>query len=91
MSEIIFVRINKCPFCGYLTDGVEAIDGTMTMPEPGSASICIRCGEISQFDKDLKLEKMNSSQIEKWQSTDPEDYLKALKAQAIIKEMASDC
>lgn len=47
---------NHCPYCNHLLDGISQVNGE-NLPEPGDASICIQCGNVSVFDDDLSLRK----------------------------------
>ena len=38
-----------CWSCGYPYDATSALDGTAAMPESGSWSICLACGEVAVF------------------------------------------
>ncbi len=49
---------NECPYCGYFTDRVGSLEANLT-PSKGDVSLCIRCGNISEFGEKLKLVKFN--------------------------------
>jgi hypothetical protein len=42
----------ECPNCGYKLDAVGNFEGD-SAPKPGDASMCINCGELLEFDKDM--------------------------------------
>lgn len=47
---------NLCPHCEYvstLTTGLY--EGAGHKPNPGDASLCIKCGKVSVFGEDLRL------------------------------------
>jgi len=51
------VKIPKstCPKCGYLLDTSTSVFDDCTVPKAGDVSLCLACGEISVFNKDLTL------------------------------------
>lgn len=45
-----------CLACGDVLQATsEVTTSKARMPEPGNLSICLRCGHVAIFDKDLKL------------------------------------
>lgn len=56
LSEPKRVKENQCPYCNHLMDAISQIDGD-SLPNPGDASICIKCINISIFDENLNLRK----------------------------------
>jgi hypothetical protein len=48
---------NTCPHCGYRTTKASLECGPVSSPTPGAVSLCLRCGEWSIFDQQLKLRK----------------------------------
>jgi len=72
---------SPCPYCGHLLELASGRPGTR--PVPGSLSVCIRCGEISQFDSDMKLQK---SDIEDWLKLDNTSLHTLLRLQRAVKE-----
>ncbi len=58
-----FVGKNICPYCLHKADSaVNENDETMK-PGPGDIVLCIRCGEVSEFDKKMKMMKFNVSRL----------------------------
>jgi len=72
---------NNCPYCGHLLELATGRPGTR--PTKGSFSVCIRCGEISQFDADMKLQK---SDINDWLELDSDNLQTLLRWQRVVKE-----
>lgn len=63
---------NRCPNCDSLIDGVRELssgeqDGT---PSPGDVSICAYCGEVLEFDKNLKSIKVTDQALSQLSSDD---------------------
>jgi ribosomal protein S27AE len=40
---------NICPHCGYSTDAVDSVKGTLNIPKDNDWSFCIKCGNWSVF------------------------------------------
>lgn len=49
---------NRCPYCGYFSDRATHLEEEVT-PEKGDLSFCINCGNVSKFDNNLNLVKIN--------------------------------
>jgi hypothetical protein len=45
---------SPCPGCGKKLDGATDWSGNAA-PSPGDVTVCIDCGEISEFEPDLSL------------------------------------
>lgn len=46
---------NHCPFCKRLTDAQTCVSEMDAEPKPNDLSLCAYCGELAQFDENLKL------------------------------------
>lgn len=56
-----FIEIpHKCPKCNEQMDGVTSISGIDDTPDENSISVCIKCGAILRFDKDLMPQLMSN-------------------------------
>jgi hypothetical protein len=69
MTDLISHRkaASPCPFCGKVMDCASNIEGKGA-PEPGDVSLCIYCGGVMIFDRELVGRK----------PTDPELFALAL-------------
>lgn len=47
---------DRCPKCGYDINAASSIRGDDILPDPKDYSICLNCGALLQFDKDLRLQ-----------------------------------
>lgn len=56
LGESQRTKENHCPYCNHKLDGVSQVNGD-SFPTPGDASVCICCGNVSVFDKNLSLRK----------------------------------
>ena len=52
------IRENKCLSCNHSMDGAASPEDENKMPEDGDISICIRCGHVAVFDKDLNFREL---------------------------------
>ena len=43
-----------CPTCGYKRSRVTCPYDSKSKPRPGDFAICLKCGEILVFDKDIR-------------------------------------
>lgn len=52
---------SACPSCGYPADAVTPTGGKSRGPRAGDFSVCLNCGEITVFNKDLtrRLAELN--------------------------------
>ena len=78
-------RTKYCPCinCGKELDS-HTNDGGGS-PRPGDISICIKCGMIMQYAKDLSFEKIIPEVLEKIKG-DKEQWDKIVRFQKIINE-----
>ena len=51
--------IMVCPVCSYEADCATDIDGSDARPKAGDLTICIQCGEILEYLKDLTPSKVS--------------------------------
>lgn len=55
---------NTCPHCGAKHDAVSKLKGSAVRePDPGSLSLCIKCGEFGMFDEAMKLRKLTDDEM----------------------------
>jgi len=53
-----------CGHCGKVLDGGSSARGQM--PKAGDLSLCIYCGNVNQFDADMKLSKLTEEQLDEY-------------------------
>lgn len=46
--------ICHCPTCGYVLDSATCVEGDHN-PKPGDVSVCLKCGEVLQFNESLAV------------------------------------
>jgi hypothetical protein len=58
-----FVKKCHCPYCSHSVDSaINEFDETV-LPVAGDITLCIKCGEVSEFDADMTLIKFNVSKL----------------------------
>ena len=53
MIDENIIPLDLCPCCGYSFDRASSLEPG-TKPQTGDISLCISCGGVLEFDKDLK-------------------------------------
>lgn len=65
----------KCPSCGEAQDALTSMIGD-GKPEPGSFTVCWKCGEICVLDEDRKRKPMSREDYEKLSEEERGNLLK---------------
>jgi hypothetical protein len=68
-----------CPTCGHKLDAATGLDHDHK-PSPGDLSVCIQCGEILEFDEEIKLILISEGTIEKLDLETMEDLVRTRDA-----------
>jgi hypothetical protein len=53
---------NHCLNCGKLIDGASGVD-TKAKPRPGYITVCIYCGHLMAFAKDLSMRALTEEEM----------------------------
>lgn len=56
-------RVSICPRCGHMLNATSD-PKDRGAPRPGDFSLCIECGEILRFDRQLRLKPVTPEMIE---------------------------
>lgn len=56
-----YVSLSECPYCSHKVDSAINEFGETVLPKVGDITLCIRCGEVSEFDSEMNLIKFNVS------------------------------
>lgn len=75
---------NHCPSCKELIDEVTSIRDN-SRPSPGGFSVCIKCGEILRFDRQLRSQVATKEDLEEVRKIDIQAFMMLIKAQKIIR------
>lgn len=76
------VPASRCPACGQINDMATSV-GADAKPEPGDATICIRCGHIAVFADDLALRNPSDEEIVRFAGD--ERLLAVQRARAMVE------
>ena len=74
----------KCGKCGELLDAATAFEGDHK-PRENDITICIKCGSISQFNKDFSLRPVTQEFLDKLEKDDEKTFLMLSRASGHIK------
>lgn len=58
---MIPVKSHTCPNCHYKMDAVSSMDNSETGPQEHDLSLCYKCGQILEFQKDLSVKAVDNS------------------------------
>lgn len=76
---------SHCGKCGHVLDAATAVDGGDYSPKENDLTVCVYCGEMHQFDADLKLHPLTEEQKVAIQEDAPETWEILSNAQAHIR------
>ena len=71
--------INKCPECNHKLDAAVCPKELDAKPSAGDLSMCFHCYTILQFNKKLKLKRIDIKKV----SNEDRDFLIRMKNEAI--------
>lgn len=71
-----------CSTCGYETDTSTSLTSNHR-PRPGDICLCLKCGEVGEFDDDLRVKKAT---LETMTALTPEQFTDISLAQKLIRE-----
>ena len=50
------LKADRCPGCGYKVDSANLLGSEDPVrPRPGDFSICLNCGQLNRYDRELNL------------------------------------
>jgi hypothetical protein len=79
------MKLQKCPNCLYEMDCSTGLRKEDSNPEPGSISICLKCGALCEFDQDMNLVPLTKDQLEEIKRTDPDAWRIIAASQSLIR------
>lgn len=82
MKTSVDVPPAMCPECGSVFDKASSM-AEKQKPSPGDFTICLHCGALNKFGKDMRL--VGSDLREALDYLSPMDVLRLLAAQAYIR------
>ena len=79
-----------CTNCGHLLDSTTGVTEDRDA-RPGDISVCAYCGQVSSFDKDLRLKKISDEEMAEMKVLAPETwFIIRMTVEAIRKRVAVD-
>lgn len=57
------LKPHQCPACGHEHNAATGAEPGNNVPDPGSVSICIRCGAISLFNDEMQLRAPTAEEL----------------------------
>jgi hypothetical protein len=63
---------SPCPSCGKIMDAATSCEGHV--PNPKSFTVCVECGQILQFDQDLRLVNADEADLMTLALEQPKDF-----------------
>lgn len=74
---------STCPVCGYRFDSATHLLDKNARPGPGDLSLCMKCGELMVYQKDMTLIQANLDDVT---GLELEQFLMLDAAQKMIRE-----
>lgn len=74
-----------CPTCNERLDGVTSLDAN-GMPDVGDISLCAYCGELLEFDEDMKLVLLTEEQ---WDELPQHSKNEMIKIQELVRSSSN--
>jgi len=77
-------RVNFCPTCGGKLDAVAIVGEEATvLPETGDWTVCLSCGTVLRFNKDLSLRLATKRECKR----QPPEVTEAVEKVAILNKL----
>lgn len=81
---MIKTKQHICPTCHYQMDTVTSLDDQLeTPPQEHDITLCLKCGEILEFQKDLSVIVIDQSTLD---NLDPQTKHTLITYQSIIEK-----
>lgn len=80
------VKSHGCPACGYIMDTVSNVSENNNTPKKGDVTVCLNCGDVLQFKKDLTVEPIGKGVMGKIIEATPNAYVHLQRASNFIKK-----
>jgi|SRR5277367_1643086 len=71
-----------CPTCRYRTDSATCAKNSRLRPKPGDLTVCLNCGEVLEFQNDMKMKLATVSAL---MACGEELHALIVKAQSLIR------
>jgi len=60
-----FTGKSECPYCSKSVDSAIGAYGEDALPSVGDIALCCKCGDVSEYDKKMKLVKFDIKNLSK--------------------------
>lgn len=80
------IKGGHCLVCKNSYNKTEVQYGAPGPPIEGDVSVCLHCGTICLFDKDLNLRQAIANELNDMARTDPDGYRIVIEARRFIQE-----
>jgi len=75
---------NICSNCNNRIDAATTFEEVEALPKDGDISICAYCGQLGRYDGEMRVKKMNESEMYILYSKHPDVAEQVLKIQSIF-------
>lgn len=79
------LQYQACTGCGHSNEEHTGINNE-EQPQPGNISICVCCGQVNQYDDDMKLQKLSDDEMHDLQTHHPDVLMQVRMIQMAIKQ-----
>jgi hypothetical protein len=63
MTNKNYVGLCECPYCSHKVESAINEFDEEVLPTVGDITLCIKCGEVSEFNEEMQLIKFNVSRM----------------------------
>jgi len=79
------IPTTKCLKCGYIMDHASLLTDDSAVPRLGDATLCMKCGELYLFDKDLRIKTPSARELLELKAS--ASWLQVIRIRRAIKEV----
>lgn len=73
----------RCPHCGHRLDAAGTLAGAVPRPKRFDLTVCFGCGEVLQFDRRLRLQRITANELA---ALTPDEAADLRQTQTAIRE-----
>lgn len=78
-------KVPRCPVCYAKLEEHKDVTGGFDQPKSGDISVCIKCGTISEFNKDMSLRRLTVTDLIRLWENDEDVYRMVIAARERIR------
>ena len=87
MSHIFKEKLQKCKTCNNSLSSHFSINDETAKPKAGDFSVCLKCGELSQFSENFDLEPIPPDILEDLLIKQPETFYELMKIRKAVYQL----